>query len=108
LATPPGESTKILSQSRCARIFITQAHSTRWRYVHATQTTNGSQPVYDSILGLLNFSTQSNSFLNMGTSSSGPIPTGTLNAPYTLFAKHGRVFSISNSFKLFQTFKNTS
>jgi hypothetical protein len=60
---------------------------------HATQTTNGSQPVYDGITGTLNFYTQVNSFLNMGTASSGPIPTATVNLPYTFIAKHGRIFS---------------
>jgi hypothetical protein len=59
---------------------------------HATQSTTSNQPVYNGVLKLLDFSTQY-SFLNMGTASSGPIPTGTLNAPYTFVTRHGAVGS---------------
>ena len=60
---------------------------------HATQSTTANQPVYNGTLRLLDFSTQY-SFLNMGTASAGPIPTGTLNAQYTFVAKHGAIGSI--------------
>jgi hypothetical protein len=61
---------------------------------HATQSTTANQPVYNGTLRLLDFSTQY-SFLNMGTASAGPIPTGTLNAQYTFVAKHGAIGTIS-------------
>ena len=61
---------------------------------HATQSTTANQPVYNGTLRLLDFSTQY-SFLNMGTASAGPIPTGTLNAQYTFVAKHGATGTIS-------------
>ena len=59
---------------------------------HATQSTTNLQPVYNGTLRLLDFS--NSSFLNMGTASAGPIPTGTLNAPYTFVVKHGSMGSI--------------
>ena len=57
---------------------------------HATQSTTANQPVYNGTLKLLDFSTQY-SFLNMGTASGGPIPTGVANAQYTFVVKHGTV-----------------
>lgn len=54
---------------------------------HATQSTTNLQPVYNGTLKLLDFS--NSSFLNMGTASAGPIPTGTLDAPYTFVTRHG-------------------
>ena len=59
---------------------------------HATQSTTNLQPVYNGTLKLLDFS--NSSFLNMGTASAGPIPTGTLNAPYTFVTRHGAPGSI--------------
>ena len=59
---------------------------------HATQSTTNLQPVYNNTLKLLDFS--NSSFLNMGTAGAGPIPTGTLNAPYTFVLKHGATGSI--------------
>ena len=59
---------------------------------HATQTTTNLQPVYNGTLELLDFS--NSSFLNMGTASEGPIPTATLNAPYTFVIKHGATGSV--------------
>jgi len=54
---------------------------------HATQSTTNLQPVYNGTLKLLDFS--NSSFLNMGTTSGGPIPTGVANAPYTFVTRHG-------------------
>ena len=57
---------------------------------HATQTTTANQPILTAdssgkyIIDSQNSSTQ---FLNMGTASSGPVPTGTSN--YTLLTRHG-------------------
>jgi hypothetical protein len=57
---------------------------------HATQTTAANQPILTAdssgkyLIDSQNTSTQ---FLNMGTASSGPVPTGTSN--YTLVTRHG-------------------
>jgi len=59
---------------------------------HATQSTTNLQPVYNGTLKLLDFSNIS--FLNMGTISGGPIPTGVANAPYTFVTRHGAPGSI--------------
>src|SRR4029079_16876281 len=53
---------------------------------HATQTTLASQPSFDYGQGLIDFRV-ANSFLNMGSASSGPIPSG--DSSYTYVFKHG-------------------
>jgi hypothetical protein len=64
---------------------------------HATQATTGSQPSYSFEDGSINFGSPTNAFLNMGTAASGPIPTGTLNAQYTIVSKIGYLGAASTN-----------
>jgi len=73
---------------------------------HATQSTTNLQPVYNGTLKLLDFS--NSSFLNMGTTSGGPIPTGTLNAPYTFVIRHGAPGSIPSGGSIIVAGGNTA
>jgi len=54
---------------------------------HCTQTTIGSQPLYNQTVGVIDFNTDK--WMNMG-STTGPFPTGS-NPSYSFIFKHGDV-----------------
>lgn len=79
--------------------FVTTWYDQSGNSFNATQTSQGNQPIItgDSsgkfIIDSLNTNDR---FLNMGTASSGPIPTGSGN--YTLLVRHGSVSNQSGGF----------
>jgi hypothetical protein len=97
-------STWYTTNGGSSNVYVTIWYDQSGNGFHATQSTTTLQPgfTYVAVGGgsifssYLDFSIQTNSYLNMGTSSSGPFKVGT-NLPFTITFKHGTLTNITSN-----------